>query len=138
MQLTEIKGDLFKAPSHYFLTHCISLDLRMGAGISVEFQRRFKLRKKLMSLNIKEYPTCVLIGNVFNLITKKNYYHKPTYNTLEISMQHMKYLIIKENIKVLAMPKIGCGLDGLRWNAVKSIIEKTFFDLDIKIYVYYQ
>lgn len=36
--LKEISGDLFSAPSDYALAHCVSADLRMGAGIAVKFK----------------------------------------------------------------------------------------------------
>ena len=39
------------------------------------------------------------------------------------------------NIKLLAMPKIGCGLDRLQWDKVKFMIEETFVDLDVEIII---
>ena len=44
MTINEEKGNLFDLPSEYALVHCISEDCALGAGIAVEFQRRFKIR----------------------------------------------------------------------------------------------
>ena len=34
------------------------------------------------------------------------------------------------------MPKIGCGLDGLQWHAVKTLLKNVFQTTDIKLTVY--
>jgi len=47
----------------------------------------------------------------------------------------MRRLIINNNIKFIAMPKIGCGLDRLQWGMVREIITEVFNDLDIEILV---
>lgn len=48
MTIKHINGDLFKiAKETDYLAHCISKDYALGAGIAVEFQRRFRLREKL-------------------------------------------------------------------------------------------
>lgn len=41
------------------------------------------------------------------------------------------------DVKYLAMPKIGCGLDRLQWSKVREIIKEEFKDLDIEIEVRY-
>jgi hypothetical protein len=35
------------------------------------------------------------------------------------------------------MPKIGCGLDGLDWDIVSTLIKGVFSDTDVNIQVYY-
>lgn len=53
----EKRGDLFSAPNKYTFIHCISSDYKMGAGIAVQFEKRFKLRKELSKEN-RTYPDC--------------------------------------------------------------------------------
>ena len=43
MKIIEEKYDLFKVSNDYTLVHCISQDCAMGAGISVEFEIKYKL-----------------------------------------------------------------------------------------------
>lgn len=137
MVYNEIKGDLFTIDDKYYLAHCISSDCAMGAGIAVHFQKEFNLRGKLLkySEDIREYPTCIRIGKVFNLITKEKYWHKPTYGSLNSSLNLMRTIAEMNDIKHIAMPKIGSGLDKLQWAKVREMIEDIFCDSDIEILV---
>jgi len=47
----------------------------------------------------------------------------------------MKDMLVKFEIKKLAMPRIGCGLDKLQWSMVREIIIDIFKDTDCKIVV---
>ena len=132
--------DLFSVPDDYYLAHCISADFGMGKGIVVEFNKRFDMKNKLQSKYphfISQYTggNCLLEGRVFNLVTKPNYWSKPTYKTLLTSLMCMKSLCLKNNVKKLAMPVIGCGLDRLEWCKVSDIIKEVFEDTDIEILV---
>lgn len=147
MKYNEQKGDLFDLDNKYALAHCISLDCAMGAGIAVAFDQKFKSMKreliKVIKDNDYDYPVtlCYVAGpgmrNVFNLITKKYYYNKPTYEDILECIKQMKVYCELYDIKYLAMPKIGCGLDKLKWDNVKEIIKEEFADLDIEIEVRY-
>jgi hypothetical protein len=137
MRIVELKKDLF----HYFgkkaFVHCISADYAMGAGIAVPIADRFSLRPILDIQGDHSYPDCIFANGVFNLVTKKNASDKPTYRDLEKSLEKMKVLVKKSGIKDVAMPRIGCGLDGLEWIKVREIIEKVFVDTNIDIVVCY-
>lgn len=135
MQLIEKKMNLFEVDDKYYLAHCISSDHALGAGIAVEFAKRFHLKSKLFKVGSEKYPDCILIDKVFNLVTKKNYWNKPTYESLITSLNKMKDQIIKNDIKYLAMPKIASGLDRLSWGKVREIIQEIFKDVDIEILV---
>lgn len=73
--------------------------------------------------------------NVFYLITKRNSSGKPSMMTLEKALSSL--LIKMKNLSVtkLGIPKIGCGLDGLDWSEVKSLIEDIFSGSGIDIIV---
>ena len=49
----------------------------------------------------------------------------------------MAFMCKQFNIKKLAMPKIGCGLDRLQWSKVRENIKEAFKDIDIEIVVKY-
>lgn len=147
MKLIEKKMNLFEVDSKYYFAHCISADAginpkAMGLGIVVEFNKKFHMKSKIQQYvkdsgqNLK-VGQCVIIGKVVNLITKSKYYGKPTYNTLRMSLEDLKDFVISENIKYLAMPKLGCGLDRLQYGRVRSIIQDVFTGLDIEILVCY-
>lgn len=134
------KRDLFSMPHGYCLAHCISSDFALGAGIAVEFDKRYNMRERLNKLVNSAFSTetglegeTIQIDNVFNLITKRNGYEKPTYEKLEEALYSMKTLIVDNKIKYVAMPKIGAGLDRLKWEIVLAIIKNVFKDVDVNI-----
>lgn len=75
MKFTEKRMNLFDVSDKYYLVHCISADLALGAGIAVEFNKRFNLREKLKEIpkEHRYFQQVVLIDKVFNLITKERY-----------------------------------------------------------------
>ena len=141
--------DLFSVSEDYYLAHCISADFALGKGIAVEFNKRFDMKNKLIDRfdgdvthawdgNINEgYPSgaCFKVDRVLNLVTKRNYWNKPTYRTLTESLVCMLDICKEYNIKKVAMPLIGCGLDRLQWDRVYDIITTIFKDVDIEILV---
>lgn len=145
MIFKEINGDLFDSDEKYTLVHCISADCAMGAGIAKTFDDRMPKMKKLLKRTIREnnmqgYFAILYQGerNVINLITKERYWHKPTYSSLKASLLNAKKIAIRNNIKYLAMPVIGCGLDRLQWSKVSVMIKEVFADTDIEIVVYHK
>lgn len=58
-------------------------------------------------------------------------------NTLRKTLLLMSSLVKDYNIKKLAIPKLGCGLDRLNWNEVELMIKEIFKDYDITIIVRY-
>lgn len=138
MTITTIKKDLFTMPQGYWLAHCISSDFALGAGIAKTFDSVYNMREKLFNA----YPgykynggDCVLIGNVFNLVTKDKYWHKPTYNSLRKALEMMREYMEFHNVTKLAMPKIAAGLDRLDFDKVYDIICDVFNDMDIEIVI---
>lgn len=117
------------------IAHCISADYAMGAGIAVEVSKRYRVKQYLKENGDRKYPQCIFTSNVFNLVTKEKYWNKPTYESLRKALEIMKWQIVQLNIKEVAMPKIGCGLDRLQWGRVREIIKEVFQDVDITITV---
>lgn len=136
--------DLFTVSEDYYLAHCISSDFAMGRGIAVEFVKRFDMKKKLQArfpdfIYEMRYGArmgeCILVDRVLNLVTKERYFQKPTYCSISQALAAMRDICIANNIKKVAMPLIGCGLDRLDFNIVKILITETFQDLNIEILV---
>ena len=139
------QGDLFRYNKEgWYLAHCISADLALGKGIAVEFNNRFNMRNKLRQRFPHGFTQpevcfetigCIKEGNVLNLVTKGNYWNKPSYRTMAGALFFMKEECEEHGIKKIAMPKIGCGLDKLEWSKVEDLIKRTFDDMDIEIVV---
>ena len=173
MNYKEVQGDLFKGlrkrdgfvesltDTKEVYCHCIANDGKWGAGIAPVFiDKIFKSRYWLQPALVKNPWNGhgkVIVGQNYNLdnssfvfdanlITKEFTFGKPTYKTLQESLEDLKKYIIDFNtnnpdktclIKRIKMPKIGCGLDGLNWDKVSEIVKNTFYDMDIDIIVYY-
>lgn len=138
MIIREEQRDLFSVDHGYYFAHCISRDFALGAGIAVQFDKMYNMKKKLTDrFSCADDVCCLLIDNVFNLVTKKRYYHKPTYESLTKTLESMKYHVVMSEIEKIAMPRIACGLDKLEWDRVKEIIEEVFDDVDVEILVCY-
>lgn len=151
MRIIEEKRDLFTLPEDYMLVHCISADFAMGAGIAKKFTL-LGVKDALCKgnaygfLHARGYfdgnGYCLITKEdvckwkVANLVTKRQYYSKPTYKTLRDALHDLKmHLVDFPEVKRLGMPLIGCGLDQLQWNKVKTIIENEFCDTDYSIIV---
>lgn len=153
MKIIERKGSLFNAPNdlktdalNLIFVQCISADFALGAGIAKIFADKHNVRNVLNSKYYRDvwYSRGYALFThtdiiVMNLVTKEKYYNKPTYETLKESLENLKNQLLDSPMlleKILVMPKIGCGLDGLEWSKVKNIIEEIFKDIDVRIYFY--
>ena len=152
-QLDIVYGDLFgdfndnnRPDPTSSLAHCVSRDLRMSAGIAPLFVKKFGRKDELFRANAKIGQAAILnCGGdqeenkfyIYNLVTKENYYGKPTYESLEQSLVFMRNHAVKNKVEKIAMPKIGCGLDLLNWEVVSELIKKVFCETNIKITVFY-
>lgn len=144
LKYKEEQRDLFGVGPKYALCHCISADFGMSGGIVVSFNRIFDMKNRMMMHHLSEgtikwdtVGTGYVIqeGMVFNLVTKRNVYEQPNYKDLKAALIEMKKLCKKQGIKKLAMPQIGCGIDGLEWDKVSALIKDIFKDMDMEILV---
>lgn len=137
MTFQELEQDLFTVEESYMLAHCISADAKMGAGIAVAFCQHFDLSslQEQASSTPLDVGSCYRVGRVLNLVTKPKYWQKPSYSTLTEALTDMRNLCVQDGIDQVAMPRIGCGLDRLRWDKTRQIIQKVFAETDIDVLV---
>lgn len=148
MTYNEEKGNLFDLPKdEYVFAHCIAADLHWGAGIApvliedefdAEAECRYKksggLVEEQLEVGQAQYID-VSKGKFFNLISKEFTYEKPTYLDLRACLEDMKWQCEKLNLNKIAMPRIGCGLDGLSWQLVSRMINEVFANTDFEIQI---
>ena len=137
--ISEANGDLFIAPTSSSLAHCISRDCKLGAGIAKIFRQRFGRVEELKSMELEVGGVGpLLMGKrfIYNLVTKEHYWEKSTYDSLTLALISMKEHALKHDVEEISMPRIGCGLDRLKWEEVSVILDKVFKGVNIKITVY--
>lgn len=92
-RLNEVNGDLFSAPKTHSLAHCVGADLAMGAGIAVKFKDVYGKVDELRSQNVGSGDVAVLKDDerfIYYLVTKPKSYGKPTYDSLQSSLENMR------------------------------------------------
>ena len=113
----------------------------MSLGIAKSFRDIFERIDELEKMGCTVGQTAALKVEgryIYYLITKEKYNGKPTYNTLRLALFDLKRHMVSNGINEVAMPKIASGMDNLKWETVKQIIEEVFKDSNFKITVYYK
>lgn len=137
-RVTEITQDLFLVDNSYSLAHCVASDLKMSKGIATEFVKRFQNVEELKNQQTVPGEVAYLKNKnrfIFYLVTKINSCDLPTYENLHKSLVKLKNIMLDKQLTKLAIPKIACGLDKLKWIHVKKLIEYVFTNTEIEILV---
>jgi O-acetyl-ADP-ribose deacetylase (regulator of RNase III) len=102
----------------------------MGAGLAKDFAWRYpdmlnhyKLvckEKKLKIGTIHTWSSGKLC--VVNLPTKNFWKDRSEYSAIDTGMRELVKFLLKNDYRKIAIPRIGCGLGGLEWGTVKSIV----------------
>ena len=140
--LTEIQGDLFAVPGPDALAHGVNCQGVMGAGIAVEFKRRWPV------MFHRYYVACangsLVAGTalacpetsprwIYCMATQaipgpfaRDEYIMPALGGV---VEHAQ----RNGVKRIGMPRIGCGLGGLSWDDVRPLVERAAKDVDIVV-----
>jgi len=140
MSITEVNGDLFQANENSALAHCIAKDLGMGKGIASIFKKKYKGLDELRLQDGHVGGGAFLDREqrrIYYLITKNKSREFPTLDNLKKSLEWMRDNAIENNIITISMPRIGSGLDKLKWSDVLNEINNVFKDTNINIVIYY-
>ena len=112
------------------IAHCISADAKMSKGFAETISNYISGLEKYC------YKSNTYVGSVIpfwdndanrfihNLVTKNKFFEKPTLENLRTSLENMRCHALLNNVHIVTMPKIGCGLDKLSWNEVLKIQKK--------------
>ena len=125
------EGNIFTIDGIKCYAHGCNCAGAMGKGIALQFKLKYpqmyRLYKKKCIAgtftvgDVFEYVT--EDEHIYNLGTQKDWKTKADLDGIRKSVSTMLELASQDNIKAIAMPKIGAGLGGLNWSDVKAIIE---------------
>jgi O-acetyl-ADP-ribose deacetylase (regulator of RNase III) len=139
------EGDLFESTEA--LGHAISADIRMGAGIAYDFKQEFGGMQELFMQKILPGGVAILERDVeidgvwdkrfiYNLVTKTRYHDKPQLYVLSACLYEMRQHAREHGVKMICLPRIGAGLDQLKWADVYAAIAEVFGDTEIRIRIF--
>ena len=75
---------------------------------------------------------------IYHLVTRKRFFRKPTYDSLQQSLEAMTNYANKHKITRTSMSKAGCGFDRLEWHEVERLVKETCAQSNLTITFYDQ
>ncbi len=143
--VTFVKGDILKSPSQV-LTNAVNCVGIMGKGIALEFKNHYPTmftdyQNRCKEDNVKPgvpYLWEDEASQILNFPTKRHWKDNSILQDINDGLKFLAVSYKDMGIQSIAMPALGCGLGGLNWHDVKSLIEKNLgpiADLDVYVYV---
>jgi len=143
-----LKGNLLEAHTQSLVNTVNTVGV-MGKGIALQFKDAFPTNFKIYAAACKKKE--LQIGKllvvkeqtfegekiIINFPTKTEWYMKSKYEYIEEGLKELAKLIDEHKITSIAIPPLGCGNGGLKWEKVKALIEKYLGHLslaDIQVY----
>lgn len=135
LKLTQ--GDILTADAEALVNtvNCVGI---MGRGIALQF-------KKAFDNNFKAYAAACKAGQVqpgtmfvydlnrlynprfiINFPTKRHWRNKSRIEDIQTGLSDLIRVVQQHHIQSIAIPPLGCGLGGLRWDDVKPLIIEAF------------
>jgi hypothetical protein len=133
-----VAGSVLDAPERFAIAHCVSVCKKMGAGVAKTICEVYPENRNFRSGKLGDVGVCRTQAGrtIYNMQTKPKFYNKPTFANFEVSVRNLRRKMDQRGDKYLAIPKIGCGRDLLKWQKVLPLIEEVFRGSDIEIRVY--
>ena len=147
--MIEVKsGDVFEDDCEALVNtvNCIGV---MGRGVALQFKVRFpenfKAYKKACDQGLVSpgkmfvYDTQSMIGPrwIINFPTKRHWRGGSRIEDISAGLDDLKKVIIDNQIRTISIPPLGCGLGGLNWGMVRTLMEARLSDLrDVCIYLH--
>jgi O-acetyl-ADP-ribose deacetylase (regulator of RNase III) len=142
------EGDLLRAPEQA-ITNAVNTVGVMGKGLALQFKQQFQE-------NFRAYAAACRAGEmvvgrvhltrreavpgprwIINFPTKQDWRHPSRLEWVESGLHDLRRVLLAEGIRSVALPKLGCGLGGLDWDAVRPLIESILGDLEgVEVVVY--
>ncbi|MFQ5630524.1 MAG: macro domain-containing protein [bacterium] len=142
------KGNLLEAPVQTLVNTVNTVGV-MGKGIALQFKEAFPDNLKVYLKACKEgwlQPGKLLVVRektldgekvIINFPTKIEWFKKSRYEYIEEGLKELVKVIKSEKIKSIAIPPLGCGNGGLKWEKVRALMQRYLSSLtDVEIIIY--
>ena len=143
-----ITGDIFESPAQAIVNTVNTVGV-MGKGIALQFKKAFPSNYKAYIDACKSGE--IKIGKLFvttdknvnsgekiiiNFPTKTDWRKPSEYSYIESGLIDLIRIIEETGIKTIAIPPLGAGNGGLKWERVKELIEQKMTSVDVEMFVY--
>lgn len=143
-----VKGNILDSPAEALVNTVNTVGI-MGKGIALQFKKAFPSNYKAYKLACDQDK--LEIGKMFvtrdanlqvgekwiiNFPTKTTWRKPSEYHYIEKGLDDLIKVIERKGIKSIAIPPLGAGNGGLKWQNVKDLLIKKLSDLQIDIFIY--
>ena len=144
-----VTGNIFEVNTEAIVNpvNCVGV---MGKGLAKEFKHRYPRNFELYKVRCAAgrmhpgqmlvYHTCKIENPklVINFPTKRHWREKSRLEDIEAGLSDLLNVIQREHIHHIAIPALGCGLGGLRWDEVRRVISSHLEPLanDVEILLF--
>lgn len=143
-----VHGDLLKCKAEALVNpvNCVGV---MGKGLALQFRFTFPANyrayhdacqhKQVILGHMFVFKTQYVINPKFiiNFPTKDHWIHESRIEYIHTGLIDLCKIITQFNIQSIAVPRLGCGLGGLQWSAVKPLILDILGNLSkVTIYLF--
>lgn len=120
----------------------------MGAGIARQFKEQFpdmfieyERACKANEVTLGKMHVVQVVANdaekyVINFPTLEHWSDSSTLADIEAGLADLVRVVEELEIESIAIPPLGCGLGGLKWNDVRQLIEDAFQDTSVRVHLY--
>lgn len=164
MPITHKTGSIFDSKAHAIVNPVNTVGV-MGAGLAKQFKQRypemFDSYVKATNDGVWEEGGIYIatgstggakvtrlrlhrfwVGNgkqvIINLPTKKHWLNPSSYKLIDFYLDQTSIYVKGHQIDSIAFPRLGCGLGGLQWGAVKRMLEQFALEVgnDVRVEVW--
>lgn len=142
------KGNLLEDPAEA-LVNAVNTVGVMGGGIARQFKEKFPAmfvkyeracnskEVKLGKMHVVKVRTDDGEKYIVNFPTLKHWSDLSKLEDIESGLKDLVRVVKENNIQSIAIPPLGCGVGGLKWDDVRPLIEAAFADeLDVTVHLY--
>lgn len=142
------KGNILDSESEAIVNPVNTVGV-MGKGLALQFKqaypKNYKIYREVCEKKALKVGRLLLIDEsnlerskfIINFPTKTHYAYPSKIEYIELGLKNLVELIEETNLKSIAIPALGCGLGGLKWEEVNALFVKYLSSLEnIEITIY--
>lgn len=147
MGVVYVSGDILEATTEAVINpvNCVGV---MGAGLAKQFRNKYPNMYRCYKdfcdhdvlvpgrLHIFDREVFSPPFFIVNFPTKKDWRNPSRLEYIEAGLATLVRTLRRLKVKSISIPKLGCGLGGLDWHDVNSLIKGYLSDVGVKVMVY--